>query len=96
MAKNKNIGIKELTAEQKKKADHIVSLLRELKNSGVHPIVIDGGGGSGLQFVRCKKEDLWEFGEIVLSSDIEARRELDYYIYTPEKSCDVVIDTLVP
>ena len=86
--------IKELTKEQKKKADKIIELLRELKKAGVHPVVIDGGGGSGIDFVRCN--DMQEFGDIVLSNDIERRQELDEYIYSPIKNYEVVIDYIVP
>ena len=89
-----DIRIKELTKEQKKKADKIIELLRELKKAGVDPIVIDGGGGGGIDFVRCK--DMQEFGNLVLSSDIECRQELDEFIYSPYKNYEVSIDSLVP
>lgn len=89
-----NIKVKELTKEQKKKADRIIELLRQLKRNGVHPVVIDGGGGSGIDFVRC--DDMQEFGNIVLSSDIECGQELGEFIYSPNKNYEVTIDYIVP
>ena len=78
-----DIGIKELTELQKKKADKITQLIIELKKSGVYPIIIDGGGGSSIEFVRCK--DMMKFGEIILDGEQEERNELSDYIYSPEK-----------
>lgn len=86
--------VKELTKGQKKKANKIIELLRELKQDGVHPVVIDGGGGSGIDFVRCN--DMQEFGDIILSSDIERRQELDEFIYSPNKNYEVTLDYIVP
>ena len=89
-----DIKIKELTKEQKKKADRIIEFLLKLKKDGVHPIVIDGGGGSGIEFVRCK--DMQEFGDIVLSDDIEYKKKLDEFIYSPHKTNEVTIDYIIP
>ncbi len=89
-----DIGIKELTELQKRKADKITQLLIELKKSGVYPIVIDGGGGSGIEFVRCK--DMMKFGEIILDGEQEERNELRDYIYSPEKYYQYSVDYIVP
>ena len=91
-----DIKINELSKQQKQKADKIIELLLELKKVNVHPVVIDGGGGSGLNFVRCPAKDMWEFGEIILSSDQERRKEVEGFIYTPDKSWEVTIDNIVP
>ena len=48
-------NIKHLTKTQKRKADKIIKLLSELRKDSVFPLVIDGGGGDGLSFIRCKK-----------------------------------------
>lgn len=91
-----NIKICKLSKEQKQKADKIIRLLLELKKGGVHPVVIDGGGGGGLSFVRCPAKDMWEFGEIILSGDHERRKEVEELIYIPDKSWEVTIDNIVP
>lgn len=89
-----DIKIKELTKEQKKKADRIIEFLLKLKKDGVYPVVIDGGGGSGIEFVRC--EDMQEFGDIVLSNDIEYKEKIAQFIYSPHKTNEVTIDYIVP
>lgn len=86
--------LKFLTEEQEKKCDKIITLLRELKKSGVHPIVIDGGGGAGLSFIRCSKSELVDIGDDLLSSS--HNDEIDEYIYNPTKSWEVCIDYIVP
>ena len=43
--------LKELTPSQKEKAEKITSLILELQKSGVYPLIIDGGGGSGIEFM---------------------------------------------
>lgn len=91
-----DIKIQYLTKEQKKKADRIVKLLSELRKTGVYPYVIDGGGGDGLCFVRCPKEDLCEFEEIIVGLDFELRRDVEEYIYQPHGSCHQTVSTLVP
>lgn len=87
--------MKYLTKEQERKADKIVELLRELKKSGVHPLIIDGGGGAGLSFVRCSKEELNELADIILDSDFDKRQEVEEYIYDPDKTWEVIVETLV-
>ena len=89
-----DIDIKELTKLQKQKADKITQLIIELKKSGVYPIVIDGGGGSGIEFVRCK--DMKKFGEIILDGEQEERNELRDYIYSPEKYYEYSVDYMTP
>lgn len=91
-----DIKISKLSKQQKQKADKIIELLLELEKVNVHPVVIDGGGGSGLNFVRCPAKDMWEFGEIILSRDEERHKEVEEFIYTPDKSCEVTIDYIAP
>lgn len=88
--------MKYLTKEQERKADKIVELLRELKKSGVHPLIIDGGGGAGLSFVRCPKEEFNELANIILNSFDSRTEEVRDYIYDPNKTWEVPIETLVP
>ena len=88
--------LKELTNKQKEKADKIIELLIELKKSGVHPLVLDGGGGSGLEFIRCSMEDKWEIGEILLGHDFDKIDEIKDVIYTPKNYGRVNIDYIVP
>lgn len=87
--------LKPLTEAQEKKCDKIITLLRELKKSGVHPIVIDGGGGAGINFIRCSKSDLVSIGEEILDNG-GFDSEFDEYIYTPTKSWEVTVDYIVP
>lgn len=86
-------SLKPLTKAQEAKCDKIISLLLELKKSGVHPIVIDGGGGSGLEFIRCAASDKWDVGEKILNGN---QTEINDFIYTPNKTWNVPIDTLAP
>lgn len=89
-------SLKELTDAQKAKCDKVVKLLLELKKSGVHPLVIDGGGGGGLQFIRCNKDDMFDIGEELLGCNAERKSEIDDYIYGPNGYWNVAIDTLAP
>lgn len=90
-------SLKHLTKSQQKKAEKITELLLELKKSGVHPIVIDGGGGNGLQFVRCSTKDLFEVGDLILNNDcLDGEIELDDYIYSPNGYYKYNIDYLAP
>lgn len=84
--------VRELTNEQKKKCDKIIKLLAELHKESVFPLVIDGGGGDGLSFIRAKKQDLWEIGEEILKSPSLYNDE----IYKPHESFKYTIDYLVP
>lgn len=84
--------VKELTDEQKKKCDKIIKLLAELHKESVFPLVIDGGGGDGLSFIRAKKQDMWEIGEEILNDSFAYRDE----IYKPHDSYKYTIDCLVP
>lgn len=86
--------LKPLTEAQEKKCDKVIALLRELKKSGVHPIVIDGGGGAGINFIRCSRSDLVSIGDEILDSGYNS--EFDEYIYTPTKSWEVTVDYIVP
>lgn len=85
--------VKELTENQKKKCDKIIKLLAELHKESVFPLVIDGGGGDGLSFIRAKKQDIYEIGEEILSNP-------DSYIfdkiYQPNDSIKYRVDYLVP
>lgn len=87
--------LKPLTEAQEKKCDKVIALLIELKKSGVHPIIIDGGGGAGIDFIRCSKNDLVNIGEEILVTGGHGS-ELGEYIYTPTKSWEVNVDYLVP
>lgn len=88
--------MKYLTKEQERKADKIVELLRELKKSGVHPLIIDGGGGAGISFFRGSNDEFNEMADIILGSDFDKRQEVRDYIYDPNKTWEVPIETLVP
>ena len=85
--------LKPLTEKQEDKCDKIISLLLELKKEGVHPIVIDGGGGSGLEFIRCSKSELVDIGDELLDTRSDEIRD---YIYTPNRTWEVTVDYLVP
>ena len=85
--------LKPLTEKQENKCDKVISLLLELKKEGVHPIVIDGGGGSGLEFIRCSKSELVDIGDEFLDGRNDEIRD---YIYTPNGTWKVTIDYLVP
>lgn len=85
--------LKPLTEKQEYKCDKIISLLLELKKEGVHPIIIDGGGGSGLEFIRCSKSELVDIGDELLDTRSDEIRD---YIYTPNRTWEVTVDYLVP
>jgi len=85
--------LKPLTEKQEHKCDKIISLLLELKKEGVHPIVIDSGGGSGLEFIRCSKSELADIGDELLDTMNDEIRD---YIYTPNGTWKVTVDYLVP
>lgn len=85
--------LKPLTEKQENKCDKIISLLLELKKEGVHPIIIDGGGGSGLEFIRCSKSEMVDIGDELLDTRGDEIRD---YIYTPNRTWEVTVDYLVP
>lgn len=85
--------LKELTPLQKEKAEQITSLILELQKSGVHPLIIDGGGGSGIEFIRCSKEDRYSIGEELLKNP---NSEVSYFIYSPKNYYKYNVDVLVP
>ena len=87
--------LKELTNKQKEKADKIIELLIELKKSGVHPLVLDGRWGFGLEFIRCSKEDKFEVCKILLGHDFEKISEIKDVIYTPNNFNKVYIDYII-
>ena len=89
-------SLEELTLEQMKKCDKVVKLLIELEEQGVHPFILDGGGGNGLSFVRCADSDMYDIGEIFTDNPREARVIDDEYVYTPAKSIHAKIPTWVP
>lgn len=88
--------LKPLTEKQEDKCDKIISLLLELQKEGVHPIVLDGGGGSGLEFIRCSKSELVDIGDELLDTRSEVGDEIRDYIYTPNGTWKVTVDYLVP
>lgn len=85
--------LKPLTEKQESKCDKIITMLLELKKEGVHPIIIDGGGGSGLEFIRCSKSELVDIGDELLDRRNDEIRD---YIYTPNGTWKVTVDCLVP
>ena len=89
-------SLKHLTEKQKQKSEQITKLLLELKSQGVHPIVIDGGGGSGIQFIRCTKSELQDIGEELLGSNSALKSEIDSFIYSPDNYYKITIDYIVP
>ena len=89
-------SLKELTPSQMGKAETITKLILELSKAGVHPIVVDGGGGCGVQFIRCSEDDLSTIGEILLSHQLELIEELNEFIYSPKDYYKYAIDYIVP
>ena len=89
-------SLKELTPSQMRKAETITKLTLELSKAGVHPIVVDGGGGCGVQFIRCSEDDLSTIGEILLSHQFELIEELNEFIYSPKDYYKYAIDYIVP
>lgn len=89
-------SLKHLTEKQKQKAEKITKLLLELKSQGVHPIVIDGGGGDGIQFIRCSKSELQDIGEELLGPSSELKSEIESFIYSPDDYYKITIDYMVP
>lgn len=85
--------LKELTPSQKEKAEKITQLILELQKSGVYPLIIDGGGGSGLEFIRCSKEERFLIGEELLN---HPNSEVSYFIYSPKNFYNYNVDVLVP
>lgn len=86
-------SLKLLTNSQQIKAEKITELLIELKKSGVYPIIVDGGGGNGIQFIRCSKDDLSTVGDLILEGNI---KDVDDYIYSPKDYYKYTVDYLVP
>lgn len=86
-------SLKLLTNSQQIKAEKITELLLELKKSGVYPIIVDGGGSNGIQFIRCSKDDLSTVGDLILEGNI---KDVDDYIYSPKDYYKYTVDYLVP
>ena len=86
-------SLKELTPSQMEKCEKITRLILELKRSGVHPIVIDGGGGNGMQFIRCSLFEKVDIGEDILNGDYSDIKE---FIYSPDNYYKYSVDYLVP
>lgn len=86
-------SLKLLTNSQQIKAEKITELLLELKKSGVYPIIVDGGGGNGIQFIRCSKDELSTVGDLILEGNI---KDVDDYIYSPKDYYKYTVDYLVP
>lgn len=96
MSTEKYHSLKELTPAQEAKCDKIIELLSDLKRCGVHPLIIDGGGGSGLQFIRCNRDDCNSIFEEIINNPHFNNTEESEYIYTPPGSWNNIIETLVP
>lgn len=88
--------MKELTKSQQKKADKIVQLLLELQKEKVWPVVIDGGGGDGLQFYCCSKSNRDNVENTFLGCDFEKTNLVRDYLYTPDKTWYAPIPTVIP
>lgn len=92
-----SIQVKELTKTQKAKVDKINSLLTDLRKDGVFPYVIDGGGGSGLSFIRSRRSDCMEIGDILLGSpSTDEYQEIHDKLYRAPEAYDNTIDYIVP
>lgn len=85
-----------LTPKQVEKCEKICNLLYELKKQNVYPLILDGGGGSGLEFIRCNKSDFNEIADVLLDGNFSIVKEVNEYIYTPKNSNKVYIEYLVP
>ncbi len=93
----RSIRLKKLTKKQCLIADKVVKLLIELENQGVHPIIIDGGGGDGLSFVRCPNEDMWDFGFAITEEGSDVRTEVtEEFVYSPENTFNATVSVFVP
>lgn len=86
----------ELTKSQKKKADKIVQLLLELQKENVWPVVIDGGGGAGLEFYCCSKSNRDNVELAFFDFESEKLHLVKDYLYTPDKTWNATIPTIVP
>lgn len=88
MSKNKDI--KELTKSQMAIADEIDRLLLKLYKAGVRPLLIDGGGGNGLRFVRCSGqavdvvENAFLYNDLIRIGDEQFKTE--DFVYDPANS----------
>lgn len=93
-------NIKELTKSQKGIVDEIDRLLLKLYRSGVRPILVDGGGGNGLRFVRCSGEAIQSVEDAFLYNDDihigEDSFKIDDFVYEPDNSYKYKIITLAP
>ena len=85
-----------LTPKQIEKCETICNLLYELKKQNVFPLIVDGGGGSGLEFIRCNKTDFNDIADVLLSGNFSLIKEINECIYTPENSNKVNVEYLVP
>ena len=90
------VHLKELTKEQKRKADMIAQLLDELRQEDVYPYVIDGGGGDGICFGSHPRSEAWDIGEIILSGNEKQRKKIRKCLYKPALSGNNTIDYLCP
>lgn len=88
--------MKKLTKLQKEKANKAVKLLKEIQESGVEIMVIDGGGGScGLSFWRPSEEERRDAYDIVTHND-ERCEEFEEKYYYPSESIGLRIDYIIP
>lgn len=88
--------MKKLKKAQKKKADKIVMLLLELQEEDVWPVVIDGGGGDGLQFYSCKKDNTNNVEESMLNQSSDRTQIIKEYVYAPNNTIMAKIPTIIP
>lgn len=98
MAQKKKIA--ELTNSQIGMVDEIDRLLLKLYKAGVKPIIVDGGGGNGLRFIRCSNDALDDVCDAILyNEDIHIGDDVykvDDFVYNPKNSYKYVVTHLVP
>lgn len=90
------VKVKKLTKQQQKKADKIIELLDELRQKDVYPYIVDGGGGSGISFIRHPREDCFEVGDILLNPRHRQNEKIWDVMYTPDLSDYNTIDYICP
>lgn len=100
MGMSKNKEIKELTKSQIAIVDEIDRLLLKLYKAGVRPILVDGGGGNGLRFVRCSGQAVYAVENAFLYNDLirigDEQFKTDDFVYNPANSYKYKITTINP
>lgn len=95
-----NKEIRELTNSQVAIVDEIDRLLLKLYKAGVRPILVDGGGGNGLRFVRCSGQAIRSIEEAYFTNGMicigDDTYKLDDFVYDPINSSKYKITTINP